>query len=278
NPRIQSRLLTANNLLQEYAYEYSKNQDAENRYLLQLHFDKRAVNQWLRDVSAPIWGQNRPPVFAWIVSEKPNMIQIILNTDPSIPTTLRENASRRGIPLFFPAKNPPNILPTVIMSMSVNKIISATKRYNNVLIGYIQENSNGYSTQWKLVSGKDTWDFNVAGATEKEILEKVMDQAANALAGKFAVITTNNIQKNIELRVVGISEQTDFAKLIRYLSRLTPVASVSIGKIDGDEILLNVSLRSTEASFTQAISLSQKLLPVAVMESTEPLIYQWNPS
>ncbi len=279
NPKIRSRLMTANNLVQEYGYEYPKIPNAENRYVLHLRFDKSGVNQWLRDASAPIWGQNRSPIFAWIVSQKPDMIKIIQNDFNPWQTILLENAARRGIPLMLPEKNPLDVLPTDIMNMSVDKLMQASKRYNTVLIGYIQQNpDNTETSQWKLISGKESWDFSFSGNSEKEVLTKAIDQTVNTLSGKFGIVTTNAIQKNIGLRVLGISEQTDFTKLIRYLSRLTPVASVGISKISGNEILLNVSLRSTEASFTEAIALGQRLLPITIDFNAEPLIYQWNPS
>lgn len=279
NPKIRGRMLAANNLVQEYGYEYPKIQDADNKYLLHLRFDKNGVNQWLRDASASIWGQNRPQVFAWIVTQKPDMIQIIQNDQNPLQVILEENAKRRGIPLILPQKNPQDILPTDIMSMSVDKLVHASRRNSAVLIGYIQQNSdNSQTAQWKLISGKDSWDFDFAGANEQEVLTKAIDQTANTLAGRYGIVTTNTIQKNIALRVLGISEHNDFAKLIRYLSRLTPVASVGISKISGNEILLSVNLRSTAASFTQAIALGQKLLPVAINFNAEPLIYQWNPS
>lgn len=283
NPRIKSRLITANHLVQEFGYDYPRDQNSENRYLLRTRFDKSGVNQWLRDASAPIWGQNRPQVLTWIAIEKPGNTEAILSESDTVQTLLQENAKRRGIPLRIPTKEIKDrnrIHPEDIINMETAKLMDASKRYANsaLLIGHMVQNDTGFTTQWKLIAGADAWDFNFAGTNEDAVISQLMDQVANTLAGRYAVVTTNNIQKNIALRVVGISLQSDFAKLIRYLSRLTPVASVGISRIAGNEIMLNVSLRSTQAAFTQAISLSQKLLPVASDLTSDPLIYKWNPT
>jgi hypothetical protein len=282
NPRIKTRLATANHLVQEFGYNYPENQNADIRYLLRTRFDKSGVNQWLRDAAAPIWSQNRPQILTWIAIEQAGIQNPTLNDSETVQSILQDNAKRRGISLRIPTKDIKDrsrITASDIINMSTDKLMQASKHYSNsaILIGHMVQNEIGLTTQWKLIAGNDSWDFHVTGQNEAEVLPQMVDQVANTLAGKYAVITTNNIQKNIGIRVVGISLQEDFAKLIRYLSQLPPVASVVIARITEDEIMLNVGLRSTETAFTEAVSLSQKLLPVETDFNADPLTYKWNP-
>jgi hypothetical protein len=160
--------------------------------------------------------------------------------------------------------------------MSTPNLLSAAKRYGSsaILIGRIIEDANGLNSQWKLVMNQEQWDWTLPGKMPTDILPALIDHLTTTLATRFAVVTPNTTQKNVTVRVVGISQQGDFGKLVRYLNHLTPVADVGILRISGSEIMLHVSLRSTQQAFAQAIASGQQLTP---LDTTHPaMVYQWN--
>lgn len=284
DPRIKLHLRNAESVVQEFGYVRPALTDASAPYLLQIRFDANSINHWLRDANAPIWGQNRPLVLGWIATETPEHTTEIMyrHSRDALAELLKQNSYRRGIPFNLPTKNPsaePVPVEDIIQFSSQNAI-KATKPYNSgaILMGYVVEKPNNITTQWKLISEKGEWDWNINGTNLASVTPVIMDHVANTLAAQYAVVISNTIQKNVALQVVGINQQGDFTQLIRYLNHLTPVANVGIVRITSHDILLNISLRSTQQSFIQVISLGGKLTPIANEIGTSPLIYQWNPS
>lgn len=277
--KIKSYLISPEKWVQEFGYITPQASEATSAYILHVRFDETGVNQILREASLPIWGQNRPLLFGWINITKPALPQQIItkdSTDLLLPL-MQKQASRRGVPFTLPDQNMANTVnKNDFATMTATSFINASKRFPSaaILMGNITENNNELSSQWKLILGNDQWNWTFSGKSLTDILPPLMDQVANSLSSRYAIVISNNVQKNVTLKVIGISEQLEFAKLVRYLHQLTPVANVGILRITGNEVSLNVSLRSTEQSFIQAISQGQQLTPVNNEASS--LIYQWN--
>jgi uncharacterized protein len=297
NPAIQSRLNEGGKLVQEFTYTNTPN----NKYpfLLELHFDNNEINQWLRDAAAPIWGQNRPLILSLITQTVKGHPTKILSSGSSTGhpteilssgssdervTLLTQQAERRGLPIIFPLMDLTDITEITTQDITsqhmTNNINLAAKRYGSdaLLFGSITQDQEIFSSHWKLILDNAEWEWNLTGPSEANILSTLIDNMTDTLSGRFAIITTNQIQNSLQLKIVGIHQQSDFVQLIRYLNHLTPVANVNIVEIMGNEITLKISLRSTQASFIQAIALGKQLTPVplAHADTTSLLIYQWN--
>lgn len=288
NPQLKARVSSpdADTLIQQYSYITPPTGTQNAPYVLEVQFDPTAINQWLRDAHIAIWGQNRPLIMAWILYESPGHAPEILSSDLTNETItlLKQNADKRGLQFILPVMDMTDINQTSaadITTMDIPKLVNATKRYasDGVLIGHITQNKQGFVSQWKLVLGDKQWNLNLTGNNLTDIMPVIVNKATNTLASRFAIVTTNTIQKDLVLKVTGITHYRDFAQLTRYLHHLTPVANVEITKILTDnDVILKVSLRSTQEAFTQALSLGKKLTPVPMTDTTDTMVvYQWNP-
>lgn len=276
NPRIKQQLNKASTLVKQFGYSATK---AQIPYLLKIHFDIDGVNQCLRDAGTPVWGQNRPLILGWIHDESAEISGDILalNTQNAIVTVMKQTMEQRGLPFVLPAMDEIDVnvvTPQLITDMNIPKLEAASKRYNpnSLLIGHITKKGELLNTEWKLTLGNDQWEWNITGKTPNDVMPALINNITKALSTRFAIVTTSSIQKNITLKITGIHSQSDFAQLIRYLNHLTPVANVSISTIHGSDVLLNVSLRSTEESFLKVISLGQELSAV----NAKNMIFKWN--
>lgn len=278
NPRIQQRIAHASQFVQQIGYIASS--DKTNPYLLQIHFDMNAINRCLRDANVPVWNTSRPIILGLIVDESQQPATILNATDTKLTSQLlKQTMNSRGMPFLLPTMDNTDatiIKPDTLTTFDNTTALPITKRYkNNVfLIGQIHKNSNLYDTQWKLIMGQDQWEWNLSGKTIDDIISLLVNNMTTTLSTKLAIVTSNNIQKTISLKIMGINKQSDFTQLIRYLSHLTPVASVGITHVDGTNILLNINLRSTEESFLQAVALEHKLF--IVQDQPSPMTLQWN--
>lgn len=286
NPKLKSRLNTADTLTQQFGYTTPPPGKSTAPYLLEVQFDAAGVNQWLRDAGAATWGQNRPLIVAWIAYDTPGHPSEMISSDAmsDITTLLKLAAAQRGLPLMFPVMDMTDLnqaSPKDATDMAIPNLINAAKRYASdaILVGHVTQENNGLTSQWKLVLGDNQWDWHLTGKTVADIVPVLISNITNTLATRFAVVTTNAIQKDLIVKVTGITHYPDFAQLTRYLNHLTPVANVEIIKISTDnDVILKVSLRSTQESFTQALSLGKKLTPVPLTNATDTMVvYQWNP-
>ncbi len=282
HPKIKTSLASANNLMQEFSYtSMPRGSDNAKPYLLQLHFDEEGVNKILREAGAPIWGQNRPLILVWLDNEGPNHSPEMIGADSEsrLPILFKQIADKRGIPVIFPAmdvEDMSQVSVNDVMVGAISKLMNAAKRYASdaILSGRIVQNANGYDTQWKLVMGADQWGWNVTGKTLPDIFAALISHVADTLAGRYATVISNTVQTNVDLKIVNITESDDFTEAMNYIKHLTPVANVQLMQVTGGEIMLNVSLRGTQTSFIQALSVGQKLTPVE--SEGKQLVYEWN--
>lgn len=283
NPGLKAHLAAANTLMQEFSYTPAPHVlGATKPYLLHLNFDADGVNKILRDAGVPIWGQNRPLILVWLNVQTPNHKTEIMSADaPSDITALfKQNADRRGVPVMFPAMDMQDISQVTandIATMNIAKLNAAAKRYASdaILIGHITQDATGFNTQWKLVMGADQWSWSLTGKTLADTLTALADNVADTLAGRYATVMTNDVQTKLTLKVTGITQSDDFSQVMNYVKHLTAVTNVEVAEVKENEVILNVSLRGTQNSFIQAISIGQKLTPLP-SENKNMLVYQWN--
>lgn len=280
---LKSRINSAESLVEEYSYTIASNNANQAHYLLNLRFDPEAINQLLRDTKAPIWGQNRPLILLWVVAELPDQPPEILASDSTNPmiAAFKQAAEQRGLPLLFPMMDITDMnLVSIndINTFTATNLLNAAKRYASdaIIIGRVKFDKSGYKTEWKLFHGNDQWNWIFTDKNLDNIITSMTENITHIVASRYAIVTTNQVQKNISLHITGVSEHTDFAQIIRYLNQLMPVANVSIAKISGNDLTLNVGLRSSDQSFIQALSLSKKLTPVRTSENNPTLAYEWN--
>lgn len=283
NPTIRAQLGSAMSLMQEFGYVGAARAGSAKPWLLQVNFDPEGINKLLRDAGQPIWGQNRPLLMVWLDYEVSGHPASIIGADAGsdVSVMLKQEADRRGLPVVFPAMDVTDIGQVSvndITTMALPKLMNAASRYtrDGMLIGRIQQTASGYNTQWKLVVGSDQWGWNITGNNLTDTLAAMADHVADALAGRYATVITNTVQSEFTLKIVNVAEADDFVQVMNYIKHLTPVSDVELVQITGNELILKVSLRGSYESFAKALSVGQKMTPVATTGTPSDRVYQWN--
>lgn len=280
NPTIKAKLTAAENLVEQFGYERSQ---IDKPYLLQLDFDPKAINHVLQAAHVSVWGQNRPLILAWVEYEVPNKpAEIISDPNHDIIIALKQQAERRGLPFVVPQMDVTDLSHVSvndIVTMQIPILANAAKRYGNdaMLIGRIFQLANGrYSGQWKLVEGTNQTAWETDGDTLPNVIAAVVDRAADTLASQYAIVLTNAASSKLTVKISGITEQNDFADVMRYLKHLPPVADVTLLNALEDAVVLSVSVRGTKQTFGQSVSGEQSLTPLADGSDPAVLLYHWN--
>jgi hypothetical protein len=214
------------------------------------------------------------------VQGKPAAI-IGANSGGDVSVMLKQETDRRGVPMVFPVLDVQDlglISAPDIAGMNIPKLLNAAKRYTNdgMLTGHIVQDAAGYNSQWKLVVGNDQWGWNITGKTLTDTLAAMADHVADALAGRYATVITNTVQSEFTLKVTNVSQADDFVQVMNYIKHLTPVSDVQLVQITGSDVIMKISLRGSRESFAEALSMGQKMTPVATDGKQSEWTYQWN--
>jgi hypothetical protein len=282
NPDLKSHLSKSTALMQEYGYT-SNSTNTQMPYLLTVRYNTEGVNQLLRNANVPIWGVDRPLILAWVDIEVPNKPAEIIDagSETDIPNALKQRAMQRGLPMLLPMMDVTDLnLVSVndIATMTAPNLVSAAKRYASdaILIARVFPTATGFSVQAKLLLGTDSWDWNLSENNLTRLMENLVDNMTDTLALRYSSVTTNTTQTHLTVKITGVTQQNDFADLMRYVQHMTSVISAEPMKISGDNVVLSINLHGTNDAFVKAISLDKKLTPVADGTDGTILVYQWN--
>lgn len=274
-PFLKTALTQADVLAQQYSY--SKN-------FLTIRYDVEGVNRLLREAAAPIWGQNRPLILVLLALESPDHpLDIIDSSNTDIQTLLKQAAKDRGLPIILPMMDMTDlnqIATADVVAKAIPKLQLAVKRYvsNAILIGHVTQTSEDINSEWLLVAGKDQINWTISGKSLAEIFTGVMNEVTDTLASHYAAIQTDVVQSQVVLRITGIKQQADLMKLMKYLQHFSQVSDVQLASVVGNQVTLNISLRSGKQSFTQAIAVGKNLTPIKNSDTLDDtLLYEWMP-
>lgn len=282
NPLLQAKLSHVDELVQDYSYAAPEATQTAMPYLLVIHFDPEGVNRILRETGKPSWGQNRPLILVWLALETPNHpVDIVDSSTGEIQALLKAGADERGLPMILPVMDMTDLNQVSVKDVLANSVQSlqqAAHRYagNAILIGHVKQTNLKTVSQWQLVMGAEQWHFDVTGKDLQEVLSVMTNHVADVLVKRYSAVTTDAVQSEVALKIVGVKQQSDLMELIKYLQHLSPVADVQLVSVTGQEIVLNISLRGSKDSFVQALALGKNLQPVTANVSQENLLqYQW---
>ncbi len=281
NPSVKVWLKNAETYIEEYSYKAQGNKSSFP-YLLELNFDPESINKLLLDAGIPTWGQNRPLILVWVEFDGPDHPAEIIGSDADgeLPTLLKQFSDQRGLPMLLPMMDVTDLNQVAVndvTTMSLPTLQNASKRYGNdaLLVGHITEGDLTRS-RWKLTMGNNQWAWAISGKDLPEVLSTVINNVADNLASRYAVVLSNNVQTELTLNVAGVKQAADLTQLMTNLQRLSPVAEVRLVRVSNEGVVLGVSLRGSKQAFIQAIALVKLLKPqTGVTADENTLNYLW---
>lgn len=250
--------------------------EPEERLMLRVRFDERAVNQALRSAGLPIWSAERPLTVVWVAvddgesrrilfaNEAPRSVgpegldekQLSIDID-----ALLETAEDRGMPLRLP-EDAGRVSSTDIWEGFNDTLVAASGRYraDYVLIGRIYSDPVGWDSDWTLMRGEEwqgSWDLQ-AEATETLMATAIHD-TADALASRFAVSSQPGVASLVTVHVLGVNSVADYAKVQDYLESLTLVTSVTPETIAEDRASFQVEIQGEPELLKRSVGFGNRL-------------------
>ena len=211
---------------------------------------------------------------------------MLKGSDKSLLKTATDKAlTRRGIPVLWPLydkKDKKALNVSDIRGGFKGPVLNASRRYSSgpALTGSMIWNGKRWQGGWSLLVEGENRHWNLDDADHKQLINKAIDQAADVLGGFFAVRNAANKQQAVAIRldIQGVSSIEKYRHVEDYLSGLSAVEKVKPFKVDGQNAVFEVSLRSNEEDFVNLIKREARLIEVKVKKIKTQEIFENKPA
>lgn len=292
NPQVnkldesQQLLQNTQSLLSQFGYRNIEN----NRYFMAV-FDPSKINQALKEMQQPVWGETRPQTLVWLIVDSDSERQLISdamingNQDDVLSFVLKSAQQQRGISLRFPLMDLDDNLAVSLSDVSgrfFDQIAEASERYDASLFAVAnlkQKEGEAWDLEWALVYNNPQSKKNEVVASEQlrgeksVILTEMTDKIANYYANQYAILETDADKFSQSIYISGISSLQQHEKLNQVLSGILAIASYEVVSVDAMQVKVNVKVNGGIDSFENALNVQTNLQLDAFQ--SESLHFNW---
>ena len=270
----------------QYLYQFSFTRVDESEWgegippgssYLNMSFEGRSIQRIIKSAQLPRWGANRPTIMTWVAVDDGERQMLSEATEHKALGKLNEAAAKRGLPLVLPIYDLEDSikLPMVqLWGLFKEGILKASERYaaESVLAGRVyQPDENTWVGNWRFYFKGQEFEYEFKSQTLDEQLLWGLSAGAKVLAEEYALKPTAEKRGGLIVNVGKVSTLEDYGQLIKYLNKLAITKNVSLLKMSGDDVLMELSLNGTFKQLEQTLSLDKKLVAKVAKEEDESL-------
>ncbi|WP_232784860.1 DUF2066 domain-containing protein [Psychromonas sp. MB-3u-54] len=268
----QQLLKKTQNLLSQFGYRNIEN----NRYFMAV-FDPSKINQALKEMGQPVWGETRPRTLVWLIVESEGERKLISDTmingdqDDVLSLVLKSTEQERGINLRFPLMDLDDNLAVSLSDVSgrfFDQIALASERYDASLFSVAnlkQKDEKTWDLEWVLVYNSPQSMKNKVVLSEQlrgeksVVLSDMTNKIADYYADQYAILATDADKFSQSIYISGISSLQQHEKLNQVLSGILAIASYEVVSVDAMQVKVNVKVNGGINSFENALNVQTNL-------------------
>lgn len=228
--------------------------------MLWARFDPDAINHAVRAAHEPLWGQERPATLVWLAVQNGAGYTILNAADSSaVMQSLNSAAGQRGVPLTFPlmdARDQQAIGVPDILNNITAAITQASQRYRPgaTLVGSIYSPTPGqYAARWQLTVAGASQTWTTQPGDLASVAADGVQTLADNYARRFAIAADATGLNGVAVEVDGVSSVDIYAKVLAYLTGLTPVRNVQVTRVENGAVFFSLDSRGDLDNLQQAI-------------------------
>lgn len=268
-PTVQNALGSIMQLVQSYSYKTVTDNNGNTQLQLHVMFDHRAILHLLRQSGQAIWGSDRPLTLVWLTLSSTDNSDVLSNsmTTP-LATQVMQTAKMRGLPILLPMMDLQDQNYTnsnQAQAFDVAKLTAAEKRYgaNAILAATVSTGfANAWQAKWLLLLNEQPFAWSNQANTKIALVDAGINKATNMMASQFAMIDNSALQSSVSLEVLGVNNLNDYAHLLCYLNRLSPVSQVSLTNLSGSTALLQVTIVGGQQALVRLLNNGERLAAI----------------
>ena len=278
----------ASRYVKQYSYDPVENPDSKKdgellSHRIKIQYNGSAMEEYLRENGYPVWGEHRTEVVIWMAIRDGRSEYVLKDTDNSLLKTSAQQAlHRRGVPDRWPLfdyKDRKILKIADIRGGFKDPVVKASKRYSRgpALTGSLIWNGSKWQSSWSLLMESGNRHWSIEDADYNVLINKAVDQAADAMGIVFAIHGLSDNQKlaRIQLDIQEVRSIDAYRKLENYLQDLSAVEVAKPLKVDGQSAIFEITLRSSEGDFLNLVKNDAELVEVKpVVKDVSPVSEQ----
>lgn len=263
-PGIAAELKSANGYVEQYQY-----QRTEQGLQLRVQFNADKVAQMLRQNQIAVWGNLRPQILVWLVTEQDAQYQFVLpDTMADDVAQLQTVADSRGLPLLFArSEQIGSLLPLDIMAQSdwliadASSPLAADKIVVAKFLPVPVSAGDTADAQWQL-----DWYFNdqvgqnfSATGERTQVLAQFIEQVADNVAAEYAINSVPLLSpQTVQVRVFAANNIEQMMAVERRLQGFLAVKSVQLTEKSAEFVSFSLTLQGGAMDLQRALQLDKR--------------------
>lgn len=262
NNETKQLLKKTQQMISQYGY-----QKIEGNDYFSAVFDRKKINQALKEMQQPVWGDTRPTTLIWLINNNKLVSDndIKAQNDASITNAIKKAELNRGIRVQFPLMDLEDNLALSISDVKgrfYEQVGTASARYgrNHFIAAELQNMGN---ERWKLnlqLLQKEAGSRPTSTLLNEEFVDnksKVITKMINALADyyaeQYAVLDNNGEKFEQLLHINGVNSLTQLSQLNDLLNSLLVISSYNIVGADKQQLSVEVKINGSVNSFKNTL-------------------------
>jgi hypothetical protein len=247
NPVLVQAVGDASSLMQRFEYRQELVRDAEGRPQARLFliasFYPGSVDDLLTRAGLNVWGRERPRVLV-LIEDGMRLL------DRDEVTALVDQASVHGLSLRFVTDADVDVVRQ--LRRTGNGELSRHFGGGHVLAGSLAEG------RFELDNGRDVRSLRIsASSSTDEQLADLANELQQALVS--AQLVGSNEPEALQVWVEGVQSAGDYARVLSYLGKLTPVRAMQVAEVDADRVRLDMTVVGGALRLRQTVEVGRLL-------------------
>jgi len=230
-------------------------------------FYQESIDSFLSQNNLPVWGDNRPSVLIWLVSENNGIRTLSGSREPSEALNeFAQAASVLGVPIYAPLLDEVDkktISPSDVWGFFEDSIDSASQRYQTDSVAALRiSNYAGHigGSLLVLLKNGETERFDLNGEKLSDIINQASASLAKAFSSRYASVRNSNSASKLNVQVASVTSYSIMSKVQSYLESIGVVRNVTLVQVDGERVEFSVEIDGDKQKFFNSISLSRLLI------------------
>lgn len=242
-------------------------------------FYRESIDRFLSKNNLPVWGNNRPSVLVWAVSEDNGVRSISGANAPSeLLNDLATSAAMVGVPIYAPLVDSVDksaISPSDIWGFFESSIKQASKRYQTDAVAAMRVTDYAGTVSGTLLVLLDdgtSQRFSLNGDSLQALADQASSDMALVLSTRYAAVRNVAVESRLMIQVSGINSYLALNKVQSYLEQVGVVRDVFVVGAKGDLVTFSVAINGSKQKLINSISLSSLLQ----VDNTKPIATKSN--
>ncbi|NOX09473.1 MAG: DUF2066 domain-containing protein [Gammaproteobacteria bacterium] len=283
-PAVRDMLRKPERFIQQYQYHSAlADQGGDEVLQILMVFDVQAISRVLQEAQLPLWSGARANILVWMAVDEGDARYLIANnTHREVRELMDRIAQSRGISLLFPLydlQEQKDIQFMDVWGGFFDYLKTASARYADtvILAGRIYKNrldNDWVGGPWSMQIEDDYSTMEGGKGALLPVLEQVIDELVTRMRQQTLSVAGEITDMSVRMRIEGINQVANYARVIQYLTGLQSVQDVQINALIGDRLELILILQEGINSLEEEIALGTLL---DVVSGQEALWYRLRP-